>query len=175
MGGPSPWICFHRLIGCWGKVALNQCVKGVTSCVWEVWYHVSYLAIWPMHCAWHKLWWRVTQPRGYSSTQMWVVVEWYCLVCPLSSSILNKPVEMRANLQVLAERVRQYQQQMLTEEDAYMDVSSSASSLCPWDLAVQNILVCRSYTSLTSHKEIISLTLRFTSAYPKVYAFTVCS
>ena len=43
---------------------------------------------------------------------------------------------MRANLQVLAERVRQYQQQMLTDEDAYMNVSSSASSLCPWVLAV---------------------------------------
>ena len=48
---------------------------------------------------------------------------------PLSSSILNKPVEMRADLQALAERVRQYQQQMLEEEEAYVDVSSSLDAL----------------------------------------------
>ena len=37
---------------------------------------------------------------------------------------------MRADLQVLAERVRQYQQQMLEEEDAYLNVSSSLHAAC---------------------------------------------
>lgn len=37
---------------------------------------------------------------------------------------------MRADLQVLAERVRQYQQQMLEEEDAYVDVSYSLHAAC---------------------------------------------
>ena len=38
-------------------------------------------------------------------------------------------MEMRADLQALAERVRQYQQQMLEEEEAYVDVSSSLDAL----------------------------------------------
>ena len=43
---------------------------------------------------------------------------------------------MRADLQVLAERVRQYQQQMLEEEDAYVDVSYSLHAACAMVLAV---------------------------------------
>ena len=70
---------------------------------------------------------------------------------------------MRADLQVLAERVRQYQQQMLKEEEAYVDVSSCIVQ----NTVVQTLrehLVCRSYKSSTSHKKISSLTLRFASA-----------
>jgi len=46
-------------------------------------------------------------------------------------SILNKPVEMRADLQILAERVRQCQRQMLEEEGAYVDVSRVSVSFVP--------------------------------------------
>ena len=54
---------------------------------------------------------------------------------------------MRADLQVLAERVRQYQQQMLEEEDAYVDVSNSLDAACAhgfscivWNTVVQTLM-----------------------------------